>query len=626
MTRPSEYTPVRRRLLQVVMGIILLGTIGLAAMVGSVNRRAGRVELSPGGISSGDVNVRLPVGWRALPNTDEPRAVVQAEELIGSRDGGRRLAVMFESLEVPASPVQHLIERFRLPITSLAEDQDPIVRIEAAKVAGHVGVLVSIDSLLMGEGTPQLPHKEVFAAAVLPSRRAVVVHLRGFGQLDLTDRAVARQVAGAIGVQNEPALAPQGSGAVTLPGGTHFAPPVGFSVVEARDPLRTDRLLWPAIAEGASAGQREAAWTTLETVECLLPPPGDAKAAEATLRRLLLVRDHAWHGATITAAGPDSWRAEISGSIGEGSSFRGVAMLRSGPGGRALLAIFRGGFGAGVGFDAAWNELAESLRFGPPPPFQAMESAGAAIASRLREMGYDRAISDRTEQWWLWTDASERPHVAWSHLEFDAAGSAAGEVRARSESRLRREGGAVTRLSDQFRYADAAATYESDLTRSDAQGADPPRSIRQVTTLRDGQLTIALSTPSRSIGQWKSPAPAAFIPGALLPLVMDQFLSINQPVLVRSESFPGFEGTGAPDPLAILLRPFKNETRKAEGEDAPMRCIEAEVVGSGVISRWYFRKSGVVECIDLPAGVQRTGSDSNAIRFAFDQDTRMSPP
>ena len=184
----------------------------------------------------------------------------------------------------------------------------------------------------------------------------------------------------------------------------------------------------------------------------------------------------------------------------------------------------------------------------------------------------------------------------------------------------------MTRLSGQFRYSDAAATYESDVTRNDTQGADATRSIRQVTTLGDGQLTIVLSTPSRSIGQWKSPAPAAFIPGALLPLVLEQFLSVKQPVLVRSESFPGLEAIGAPQPLTILLRPVKNQARKAEGEDMPMRCLEVEVIGSGMVSQWYFRKSGVVECVDLPAGVQRTGSDSNAIRFAFDQDARMSPP
>ena len=431
MSRPSEYTPARRRLLQVVMGIILLGTIALAALVGSVNRRASRVELAPNAISSGDIKVRPPAGWRSLPSTDEPHTVVQAEELTGSSGAGRRLAVMFESLQAPASPVQYLVERFRLRITSLDEEQAPIVRVEAATVAGQEGVLVSIDSLLLGEGTPQLPHKEVFAAAVLPSRRVVVVHLRGFGQLDLTDRAVVRHVAAAITVKDEPAIAPEGKAAVALPSGTRFTPPVGFSAVESRDSLRTDRLLWPVIPKPASVERREALWTTIEVVECHFSPSADASSAEAALRTLLLVRDPAWRNANITADAHNRWSAKPP-SRSDGGPYRTRAYLRSDASGRALLAICRGGFGAGAGFEAAWEELEKSIQFAPAAPFDAMESEGAAIASRLRESGYDRTITDRTEQWWLWTDASERPHVGWSHLEFDAAGSAVGEVQARS--------------------------------------------------------------------------------------------------------------------------------------------------------------------------------------------------
>jgi hypothetical protein len=68
-----------------------------------------------------------------------------------------------------------------------------------------------------------------------------------------------------------------------------------------------------------------------------------------------------------------------------------------------------------------------------------------------------------------------------------------------------------------------------------------------------------------------------------------------------------------------------NPTRKADGDDEPMRCVTAEVNGSGRVSRWYFRSTVELELIELSGGVTLTPSSRGSINFAFGQSSTMSP-
>src|SRR5206468_2525652 len=106
-----------------------------------------------------------------------------------------------------------------------------------------------------------------------------------------------------------------------------------------------------------------------------------------------------------------------------------------------------------------------------------------------------------------------------------------------------------------------------------------------------------------------------FVPGALLPLVMGKLKLSGGPMLLRTESFLGCEALGLPEPLTILIRPDESATtRKAEGESQPMRCVTAEVNGTGTVTRWYFRQSGELEYVQFPGGVQRAAAEENTVK------------
>jgi hypothetical protein len=292
--------------------------------------------------------------------------------------------------------------------------------------------------------------------------------------------------------------------------------------------------------------------------------------------------------------------------------------------GLGLLAIFRGGFGGG-GFDADWQTLRDSVKFPDAPPSDpaAMRQAGADEAKRLRDSGYEKLLADRVEQWWLWTGRGEHPHLGWSHVDFDIHA-----LSGKSETRLRRGRDLVSRLTGKFTYKDADGGYDAELTRVESDAEDTRTSIHQTATTAGDQLSLATQVRDAPVTTWKTVLPPNYIPGALLPLVIGKINAAGAPLIVRTESFPGGgEAVGAAELLSVLIRPAPADatTRKADGESEPMRCVTAEVNGSGRVSRWYFRKSGELEFVEFPGGVRCVLSDQAAVGFNFGNEKRMTP-
>src|SRR5207253_5630679 len=98
--------------------------------------------------------------------------------------------------------------------------------------------------------------RDLYACAILPSLRAVVVHLHGLGEPNRQDAPVVASIAGSINVGGEPALAKAGA-VVTLPEGIAFTTPGGFVAVGESDAGRTERRLWPAPVGGANPKKAE---------------------------------------------------------------------------------------------------------------------------------------------------------------------------------------------------------------------------------------------------------------------------------------------------------------------------------------------------------------------------------
>jgi hypothetical protein len=631
MPKPSDYTPARRYVMQGVMMLILGASVALAAAVASSARRANRVELSPESVTRRDVTVRLPQGWEVRKDSKDPAVVVEAVEVATSEDddpdAARTVAVRLERLPAPASTLQYLVNNYELPEADAdgegRGDGMLVDWLTPIPIAGRDGMMMTAErgSRPRRRGRRSTLRKEVIATVVLPSLRAVVVHLEGAGKADANDHAVVKQIAAAITVGNEPELGKPGE-VVTLVDGIRFAAPRAFAPVPEPDTSRTDRRLWPAVTAGKTPGEIENRWQSIEVVGCLCPDfdagdPKQAERARSTLATLLLVRDPRLRDATVTSVGNKVWRAEPPQAAEGGDVLRARAYLMTDPSGRALLAVIYGGLGR-TDFDATWKDLAASVRFLPAADVATLEDVGTTEAARLRRSGYETLLADRDVQWWLWT--RDDAYIGWSSTDFTAR-----QLVGKKESRVRLDHGQrVSRVVHDFSYSDAGPRYESTVLREQSSPGERLQSTQQ-TTVIDGRLSTSYKQATGATTQLSAgdPPPPQFVPGALLPLVLGQLA--REPMLLMTDSFPSREGIGPPQLLTLIIRPGDNTTRTAEGEATPMRCVTVQVNGVGALSRWYFRQSGELEIIEWPGGIRESVSDEKSVKNYFPKGDPLAP-
>lgn len=80
MARPAQYSRGRRFVLQATLLVVLLGTLGLAALVGQSRDRDTGVQLTDKPHLTPRLTMRLPKGWQIDQNSDVLPLVVTAKE------------------------------------------------------------------------------------------------------------------------------------------------------------------------------------------------------------------------------------------------------------------------------------------------------------------------------------------------------------------------------------------------------------------------------------------------------------------------------------------------------------------------------------------------------------------
>jgi hypothetical protein len=127
------------------------------------------------------------------------------------------------------------------------------------------------------------------------------------------------------------------------------------------------------------------------------------------------------------------------------------------------------------------------------------------------------------------------------------------------------------------------------------------------------------------------PAPPQFVPGALLPLLLPQLA--RDPMVLTSDTFPGREGIGPPQPLTLIIRPGDDASPATTattagvgaGAGGSLRCVTVQVNGTGALSRWYFRKTGELARVDWGDGLQQLASDESAVKNTFPKGDALAP-
>jgi hypothetical protein len=628
--------------MQGAMWVILAATVGLAALVNHERRRSMRVHLGAP-IVSGAMTVRLPKTWqqsRAAGDRDG-RVVAQAVEP-DDQNLGRTVTITRDRVAAPVSPLEFLLSSNN-QILSLELLTAQHARtsgeqlVEPITVGGWPGVLVrGVRAAGRGSnGANNLPHKELYGATVLPSGHAIVVKLEGDRPAELSDVEIVKQLAGALEVGAQPTMGQAGE-ILSLEGNVRVAAPEGFRPVYESDPNLVRRRLWP---DGDATK-----WMAAELIPCLLAPENGDEAM--AIRALAALHDPSLRDAAVTPDGPRRWRISPpagTAAVAATRSPRGYFLaddladagaLSGGPR-RALMAFFYGAAaaaasndvaspGAPDAIDDAWAAVARSVSFVGKTDVGSLLDAGRDEVERLRKVGLPNLLPARGNQWWLWSDESERDNVGWTHTTWTVnrrgdptTPETSGGV---SETVFLAPNAGVGAAAGAFR---AKTTWTGELRRYDADatltpGAPSGEPIRRRATLVPSSLTIRLYSRTRTVADGTGPVPAQFVSGAWLPLLVGKLS--NQPMILKSDAFLAREPIAAPNPMLLLVQPVTEQSAQTDADNMPLRCVSVRVNGSGESSRWYIGPNGEIHHVGFARGLRRTPSDDKTISFTFGAD------
>ena len=80
----------------------------------------------------------------------------------------------------------------------------------------------------------------------------------------------------------------------------------------------------------------------------------------------------------------------------------------------------------------------------------------------------------------------------------------------------------------------------------------------------------------------------------------------RQPMILRTDSFTGHEGSGPLEPMTLIVTHAATDpTTRSALDGTPLRRVTVQVNGSGELSRWYFREDGRLQRTEFAAGLRR---------------------
>jgi hypothetical protein len=591
MPRPAPYTGTRRLISQVLMWVILAGTVALAALVDRAVNRTMTIAVSEP-VTHGNMTVRLPRGWKTVP-TEGTAAVVAVSEH-GADEEGRTLTVFRQRIGTLRSPFEYLAAGGIIDAEVMAGKENPF---QPTTVAGSPGIIAEIHYTEADD----VPRKMIIACAVLPSRLAIAVRLDGVGAEDEGDTLLVQRVASSITLSDSPSMLPVGA-TVNWPNGMSIKSPAQFRAVDDRDSQTTSRFL----VDDRSPQQ----WASIEVTPCVY----FRDDGQSVLTTLLGAHDSRMFHATIAEIAPGQFRATVPA---EQAAMPTATFVASDNDGHAVLATFRGTSERAAEFDALWNEIAKSIHFANTP-YRALLDAGHQQIVQIQSAGLDKLIpaNEREEQWWRWVDTFAGHPFGWSHFRFEqpAKLEALRETRKRADRRL-------IFISQEWASSPDLKTHNAEVIEKVTTSADSgmAESFRQVLHIAHGRMDISVSSNGQPAPMAQAPLPGEFIPGAWIPHLLGKFGTV--PMMIRTESMFGSEVDFATAFQTVAITPVA----PPDGSDAGTRVFTLEVNGTGKLSRWTIRPNGQLDRIDFADGIYCESADIKAIRLTFNGDQRMEP-
>jgi hypothetical protein len=612
---------IRSVLMQSLLVVVFLCAIGLAALVTRHVRASMRVELAEAR-PVGRLLVRLPTKWLSSPATPEKGGDgVEAEEPPGEQQAGRRLRVMRQHCDDLAAPLEHLVRSGQIKaevVKSLADGREGFA-LSDVTVAGWPGQLLTMTS------SPRagVLHKDVVACAAMPGGQAVVVWLEGLGPLDASDRELVRQMCETV-VLTSPggasAVVPEaGATAVELVEQIKVNAPAGYVATPIDDPNDLQRHLLLDAAHRGGGARGGASWVAVDLVSCVY----FADDRDETFLAMLAARDPDWRSSPVRHVGRGTLVVDRADAP-LAQQFPARAYLTTHEDGRALLAVLRGGTPRDQRlFDSAWQSLAGSVRFdGAARDLSSLLTRGADAARRVADPDTLAAlVPDRgAESWFLWDSSENAAEELWAQTSWrfprDEDGFPADELSGTRTSQPAGAYGADTQFEQQWSASSDLSRYQATTYREVRRGGGkqfPRQTLEQRFTLERGRITLA-SGQGPSIVD--APAPAAYVPGAVVPMVVRELIAggaddgkggAARPALVRTESFVGLETAAPPGLLTLLVTTRQDAQVRLDERGDPMECVSVSVNGTGQVSRWYYGADRGLKFIDFARGIKGKG-------------------
>ncbi len=588
---------VRRLVMQGVLVLVFAGAVGLAALVTRHVTQSMRVELGPQQII-GRLMVRLPAKWGSIPTAAERGDAVEAEEPPGEGDRpGRRLRVLRQRADGLISPLEHLQRSGRIKaevLRGLADGREGFAR-QNLQVAGWPRQMVSY----ITSPRPGVVHKDVVACAVTRAGQAVIVQLEGVGPVDESDRQVVRQMAENVSVSMTSA-APEPGGRVELADGIAVDAPAHYAIVPADDPNQLQRQMLFDGTWGAS-------WVAADLAACIFFPDD----ADEALLAMLQARDPDWRSGPVHALGHRTyWVDRVDAAA---TYFPARAYLIAHEDGHALLVVQRGGLRDGKIFDAAWSAIGPSVKFAGKQDLSTLLANGAETARSLGERGLAEILSETGSlKWSMWDqseNADQEPWLVskWKTIKHDdpldpTAPPADPTLEGSRSSQAMDPYTTDSRFEQEWTAALDLSKYRATTFRESRRdrGELSRRTREQWINIENGKMTLGSTAgPSRI----DVTVPAQFIPGALVPLLLQELA--EKPCLIKTESFIGTDTVAPPGLLTLFITRLTVAPLRRDEKGEPMDCVSVSVNGTGVVSRWYYtHDDGLLRFIDFAGGMK----------------------
>lgn len=563
--------------MQAVLCLVLLGTLGLAALVRNFHARRLNVVLAAE-TSIAHLRIRPPVGWTLRASDDG----VILEEPVSRGRPGRRMQIWAAPVDVFLSPLEFLVRSADLRVrdastylTSQSWKDNSHAAIQATTIGGWPGVAISQTRTFPGSDPSSgqvATFKQILACATLPTGRAVLLRLDGQGIFDPSDEELVARVGQSLSLENQPGS--QAVADVTLDHGITVTVPAGFMTADDHDPFRHDR--WLVAGDGG--------WMGIDLVPCILLPGQDGDI----LPSLLMMRDPFFRPTNVERVDENTWMCRRRGD----ELFPAVAYLRTDNHGLAVLAEFRWSSQAHAqAVSVLWAALAAGIDFSRKSDLTPLIEAGAAARKRMvADTAQSLNAGHVIESWQYYQESS--PQTVPVSIEYVRADGMLNGSRLNNYGVL--FGGMSGELCKWSLSADWSQ-YDFTLRRF---GAEPV--VSQATHLRQGTLWTRVSNGA-FFAQSSSDELGLYVPGPLLAVALGHLPPKR--LILRTDSIPGPQARLSPALMNLVLEPATDMPKSLPPSTQPMSCWRVQVSGSGQSSRWYFDPAGRLHSIAFPGGI-----------------------